>query len=50
MLELKIFGEKKTHRLFKWAEYEELPTINEDSTATYLLFVLIQNEGKFVQK
>lgn len=38
---------KKTNRLFKWAEYEELPTINEDSTATYLLFVLIQNEGKF---
>lgn len=38
---------EKTHRLFKWAEYEELPTINEDSTATYLLFVLIQNEGEF---
>lgn len=38
---------EKTHRMFKWAEYEELPTINEDSTATYLLFVLIQNEGMF---
>lgn len=37
----------RTDRMFKWADYEELPEVSEDSNATNLMFVYIQKEGKY---
>lgn len=41
---------KKSKRRFKWAYYEDLPEIEEDTEPTRVMFVFIQKEGRVNSK